>query len=405
MDTPISVEITTTGWAVGGAAVGRDDSGRAVFAAGALAGERVRVAITREQARFANGEVEQVLTPSADRVEPSCPEVANGCGGCDFAHVSATAQREAKQQMVTDALTRIGRVEAPQIASGPMLADRRFRSTVRAFPVPGSAEGRVGLLRRASHDTVAVASCEVAHPLVQELLVEGRYPGATEVMIRVGIRTGERLVVVTPTVGSASVPDGVILVGADELDAGRRAWIHEEVAGHTFRVSARSFFQTRPEGADALVELVRAGAGPAGQQLGRVVDLCAGVGVFAATMPARSVVAVEPNASAIADARINLRAHSDARIVRANLARWHPEPADVVIADPPRAGLGKDGVRVVAATGAARVVLISCDAGSLGRDAGLLTGAGFALDRVELVDMFPQTSHVEVVSTFTRRSL
>jgi tRNA/tmRNA/rRNA uracil-C5-methylase (TrmA/RlmC/RlmD family) len=113
----------------------------------------------------------------------------------------------------------------------------------------------------------------------------------------------------------------------------------------------------------------------------------------------RRVTLVEASASAAADARVNLAA-LDARVVRSDVGRWRPRRADAVVADPPRAGLGKAGVRAVAGTRAPRVVLVSCDAGALGRDAGLLARAGYRLVHATLVDQFVGTPHVEVVTRF-----
>jgi tRNA/tmRNA/rRNA uracil-C5-methylase (TrmA/RlmC/RlmD family) len=135
----------------------------------------------------------------------------------------------------------------------------------------------------------------------------------------------------------------------------------------------------------------------------RLVDLYGGVGLFAATVGrGANVELVEASASSAADARVNLRDRG-ARVVRSDVARWRARPADVVVADPPRAGLGPDGVRAVRATRAPRLVLVSCDAGALGRDAGLLAGAGYRLVASTVVDAFPHTPHVEVVSRFDRR--
>src|SRR5262249_20784122 len=156
-----------------------------------------------------------------------------------------------------------------------------------------------------------------------------------------------------------TVPEGVRLVGGDELAAGRRAFIHEDIAGRRFRISARSFFQPRPDGAEALIAAVGLvlGEAPSGQR--RFVDLYGGVGLFAATVGSGwRVTVVESSASAVADARVNL-ADQKARVVRANVARWRPSPADAVVADPPRAGLGRQGVRAVAGTGAPRLALVS----------------------------------------------
>lgn len=134
-----------------------------------------------------------------------------------------------------------------------------------------------------------------------------------------------------------------------------------------------------------------------------MVDLYAGVGLFSGTVGDwfQKVTAVESSASATADAAHNLGSH--VAIHRVPVERWVPELADVVIADPPRSGLRSQGVEVIRKTEAPHVLLVSCDAGALGRDAALMTSSGYELDRVDVLDMFPQTSHVEVVSGWVRR--
>lgn len=399
MDPADPIELVTTGVAVGGAGIARDPDGRVVFVDGALVGERVAVEVTESKRSFRRGRVVSVIEPSSGRVAPICPEVANGCGGCDLAHASAETQRTMKAAMVADSLRRLGRLdELPPLDPGPTLATTGFRTTVRAAVVGG----RAGLRHRRSHAVVAVESCRVAHPSVEELLVHGRYGDATEVTIRVGARTGERLVLVDGDPASVVLPPDVAVVGSGEPE--HAALIRETVTGHTFGISPRSFFQTRADGADALVATVDSLIGPGAG--GTLVDLCCGVGLFAATIGTRfgRIVAVESNRSAVADARRNLE-HLGERVTlrRETFERWSPVPADVVIADPSRSGLGKVGVANVAATGASVVVLVSCDAGSLGRDAGLLAGHGYVLDAVTLVDLFPDTAHVEVVSRYHRR--
>lgn len=389
------VELTVDGIATGGEGVGRDAEGRAVFVAGALPGERVRAEVAEARPRFARARLLAVLDPSPDRRPAPCPHVAEGCGGCDWQHVDPAAQRGLRRRIVADALARIGGLDGAPVVAGPKLPAAAARTTVRAVV----RDGRAGFRRRASHDPVTVASCLVAHPLVEELLVEGRFGEAAEVVVRAGARTGERMVLASPGAEGVVVPDDVVVVGADELDAGREAWIHEELGGRRWRVSARSFLQASPEGADALVEAVRGAVDP---DAGRLVDLCAGIGLFAGTVapPGSAVTAVESSPSAVADARHNLG--PEVRVVRSRMERWRPGPAEVVVADPPRKGLGREGVSRVVATGAGTVVLVSCDPGALGRDAGLLVAAGYALERAEVLDLFPQTSHVEVVSRFRR---
>ena len=132
-----------------------------------------------------------------------------------------------------------------------------------------------------------------------------------------------------------------------------------------------------------------------------MVDLYGGVGLFALALGAEHPMVVERSTSSVADARVNLES-VDARFVRTAVERWRPSPADVVVADPARAGLTKAGVRAAAATRAERIAVVSCDPASLARDARLLTDAGYRLEWVELVDLFPHTHHIEAVSAFVR---
>lgn len=393
------VELRTTAMAVGGEAVGREASGRVVFVTGAGPDETVQVELTDERRSFARGHVVAVVEPSADRVVPPCPHVVEGCGGCDWQHLGVGAQRRLRLEQVADVLRRQGGVADPVVRAGMELPAERLRTTVRGTTGP---DGRFAFRRRRSHDPVAVDSCLIAHPAVEEIVREGWFGEASSVTVRVGARTGERLVIVGPTAAGVRVPAGVTVIGSDELASGRRAWFHEQVAGRTWRVSAGSFFQASPEGADALVAEVGAVLDRWAPDAGRVVDLCCGVGLFAGTVGAgRSVVGVERNASSVADARHNL-ADAGARIVKVALGRWRPSPADVVVADPARSGLGKEGVTAVAATGAPLCVLVSCDPAALGRDAQLLGSVGYRHEGSTVLDLFGHTGQVEVVSGFRK---
>jgi len=186
----------------------------------------------------------------------------------------------------------------------------------------------------------------------------------------------------------------------------RPAFVHEEVAGRSFRIAADAFFQPGPVVAAALVAAVSAAVGDALPAGGLLVDAYAGVGLFASVLGAASgarVLAIESDPPAVADARVNL-ADLDARIVAMEVGRWRPAigeaNADVVVADPSRTGLGRPGVRSVAASGAGRLVLVSCDPASLARDVVLLAESGYHLSGITLVDAFPHTFHVETVARF-----
>jgi 23S rRNA (uracil1939-C5)-methyltransferase len=248
---------------------------------------------------------------------------------------------------------------------------------------------------------VEADACLAAHPLLEELIVDGRYPGAREVLLRVGVASGERLVSVDRAAQAARVPAGVHVVARKDQ---RSAFVHEEVCGRRFRISAGSFFQAGPAVATALASAVSDATGDALPPGGVLVDAYAGVGLFASVLGAAraaQVVAVESDRSAVADARVNL-AGLDALVVPSEVGRWDPVPADVVVADPARTGLGRPGVASLVATGAPRLVLVSCDPASMARDTALLAAVGYRLEAVTVVDAFPDTFHVETVSRFDR---
>ena len=206
-----------------------------------------------------------------------------------------------------------------------------------------------------------------------------------------------------------SLPDDVRVVGADELAAGRPiAWIHDEVAGRHWRISAGSFFQTRADGAAALVDVVRTMAADVlDRPSGVLFDAYSGVGLFAgALLDGRAgwrAVTAENDSSSVADARVNL-ADLDVRLVETSVERLRPPHADLVVADPSHAGLGTEAAGVVASTRAERIVLVSCDPAAAGRDVGLLKSRGYRPVESIVVDLFPHTHHTEVATRFDRRS-
>ncbi len=282
------MELTTSDMASGGDAVARASDGKAVFVRGALPGERVRVKILQEHATYAVGTIDELLEASPHRVAPPCPEVDRGCGACQWQHISIETQRELKTGFVVEAIQRAG-LECPEPEPTIELAPWHFRTTIDA----SVRDGRAGFLKARSHEIVPVQSCLVAHPLLVELLVEARYPGAREVLLRCGAHTGERIAATTPSGIGAGLPDDV-----------QSGHFHEHAAGRRWRVSARSFFQSRPDGADALAAIVAAAADELGA-LSTAVDLYTGVGLFAGVLAARGwkVSAVEGSQSAVSDAR------------------------------------------------------------------------------------------------------
>jgi 23S rRNA (uracil1939-C5)-methyltransferase len=385
-----TVEVNAERMATGGEAVARLADGRVIFVRGALAGEIVRVEITEEKKRFARGIVVDVVEPSPFRIEPSCSHAVSGdCGGCDWMHVRAQTQLDYKSDIVVEQLQRLGGVESPNVSTAETYRGRR--TTVRC----SVTNGRGGYRGRRSDQAFVAHECGAAHPLLEQLIVEGRFGNATEVTLRVGAATGERMVLTNGDVRSVSVPDGVQVTSTD--NPGDVA-IHEEVAGRLWRISAQSFFQTSHEGAEALVSAV-------GRSLhgntGAIVDLYSGVGLLGGAAAAdRLACAVESNPSSLNDARHNLG--SGVHIEASRVEQWSPTEFATVIADPARRGLAKAGTSIIDQTGASHLVLVSCDPASLGRDTALLSEQGWRHDQAEVIDMFPDTSRIEVVSTFRR---
>ena len=292
--------------------------GRVIFVRGALAGERVLVRIETEKRRFARGVATEIMDPSHHRVDPACSHARAGvCGGCDWMHSAAASQRSFKRELVVEQLQRLGGLDHPRVISAP--TPRGRRTTVRCIVVDGSA----GYRSRRSNDGFSAVECPAAHPLIEELIVEGDFGDAREVTLRVGAGTGDRMAVVDGRLEDVRVPADVAVVRVDDP---RPKAFYEQVAGGRWRISANSFFQTSHEGAQALVNAVaRALVGGTGS----LVDLYAGVGLLGgAASPELLELAVEQDRSSVADAQVNLPGRVE--VVQSRVERWVPSRFDLV---------------------------------------------------------------------------
>ncbi|MCU1387236.1 MAG: putative methyltransferase [Ilumatobacteraceae bacterium] len=378
-----AVELLTSHLVVGGAALARQADGRVVFVSGALPGETVSAEVHSAKKDFAKADVRSVVHASPDRVEPACEAWHRGCGGCDWQHIDPAAQLRHKTAIVREALTRTARLVDPVVVAAGSVSPWAYRTTVRL----ATSGASIGFRSRRSHDVVAIDACPVSAAVVNAEIAReatarrsGRLPDSgDEVVIRTSIATGE--------VNSSN-------------GKGPKA-LHEDVAGHRLRVSLGSFFQSSPQAADLLVAAVAAACGDVDLPTAHVVDAYGGIGLFGATVAAsaREVTLIEGSAAACADARVNLAGRT-ARIVEARVEDWKAVPADLVIADPARHGLDRQAAAVLVATGAPVIVLVSCDTGSLARDARILAGHGYRHDGTQVIDAFPNTAHIETVSRF-----
>lgn len=402
------IELELTGIAHGGEAVGRLD-GKACFVDGALPGERVRGEIVKDGRSWARVELREVLRPSPARVSPPCP-LFGACGGCQWQFAQYAAQQEWKQEILAGQLAHLGGIAEPP---------------VRATVAPGTPwgyrnradfqvdDGRPAFSRRRSRLLQTVDDCLLLRPELAGLL--GRLGGlgeATGVTLRVATSSGACLAVVS---GPVPAQAGEWRCGVVRREGSRLVpvigpgWIEETVAGVPFRITGDAFFQNNSAGAEALVGLVTEALAPRPDET--LLDAYAGGGLFGLTVgrAAARVVAVESGISAADDLRHNARhAPVPVRVVEGRAEAVLPALAmgwDLAVVDPPRTGLGAEGVQSVSLGRPRAIAYVSCDPAALARDARLLAGAGYRLEWAVPVDLFPQTFHVETVAAFALRGI
>ncbi|HEV8474386.1 MAG TPA: 23S rRNA (uracil(1939)-C(5))-methyltransferase RlmD [Methylomirabilota bacterium] len=443
-----SLELTIEDLAFGGEGVGRAD-GYVVFVRGGLPGDRLRVRLVEARGRFGRATIDEVLTPSPDRVDAPCPYFGR-CGGCRLQHLAYPAQLAFKEKQVRDCLERLGglgTVELRPILPAP--EPYGYRNKME-FTVAGP-QPNIGLHAAERFDVVLdIERCLLQSDTMNALLDEFRrqvrdralsvYDPQTErgllrfVMMREGRRTGEAMVNVvgaapdvetlTPVAEAlrARVPQtsSVVLnvnakkasvaVGSEEHLLLGRDHIREALGPVTFQVSANSFFQTNTVQAERLFAEVEAACELTGGET--LLDLYSGTGAISLLLARRVrwTYGIEVAAAAVADAIRNARANGienctflagEVRHVLPDLTR-QGVTASVVVADPPRAGFHPKALAALAAMAPARIVYVSCNPATLARDVGDLARHGYRLEWVQPVDMFPQTPHIEAVARLRR---
>ncbi|MFG1956100.1 class I SAM-dependent RNA methyltransferase [Nonomuraea sp. NPDC050022] len=411
-----SLELTVGPVAHGGWCVARHD-GRVVFVRHALPGERVIAEVTEETTRFLRADAVRVLEPSPDRVVPPCPYAGPGrCGGCDWQHATQEAQRGLKAAVVAEQLSRLAGIEREIVVEEvPGAKDGLgWRTRVQFAARPS---GELGFRRHRSHDIEVVDACLIAHPEVEAVGAEQReWQGASAVEV-IASSTGDRAVVVRPrprrsvTVPDLDAPASILLDQGKGHTVPRKGSgvLREQVGDREFRVAGSGFWQVHPGAAETLLDAVLSYAAPEPGEW--ALDLYCGVGLFAAGLAEGvgeqgAVFGLESEASAVRDARANLRDLPQARVERGRveeaLDRFQIERADIVVVDPPRSGLGRDVVHRITALESSRIVYVSCDPATLARDLAWFGDDGYGLVDLRAFDAFPMTHHVECVALLAR---
>jgi 23S rRNA (uracil1939-C5)-methyltransferase len=436
------LELTIDRLAHGGAGVARTD-GYVVFVRGAVPGDRVRARVTKSKRSFAEAESVELIEPSSERVEPVVPHP-----GAPWQVLPYERQLREKEDQVRDALTRIGRFEAPPVEPiVPALETLRYRNKLEySFGEDEQGELVLGFHRPGRFDLIDDVELDVlASERVDELRLAVRAWCRAEglsawdrraqqgvlrnLVVREGRRTGQVQARVVTSPGSsfridelaAATPADSVLwtraagvaettrAGETEVVKGKEH-LEEELSGLRFRISPDAFFQTNTEMAERLYGAAVELAGLTGRE--RVLDLFCGIGTIALVLAldAGEVWGVEILEEAVADAIENARLNGvdnarffagDVRLAMRPLLEQSGQP-DVVVLDPPRAGLSQKVVRRVLEAEAKRIVYVSCNPTTLAPNARQLADAGYELKTVRPVDMFPQTPHIECVALLER---
>ena len=409
--------------------------GKAVFVPFVLTGEKIEAALTEEKPGFARAKVETILEPSSHRVSPPCPHFTR-CGGCHYQHAAYDHQLEIKKEILRENLRRIAKLELQceiQLHPSPPW-NYRNRSRLQVRTQPNFA---AGYFKFASHELLPVEQCPISSPLINRgiaaLWQAGRagkaVEGVREVEFfanadsngnetkllleflcapearRAAVRAwAEELCETMPEIAAVSafrepqkgIQEPLVAVGASELTY--------QTKTAAYRVSAGSFFQTNRFLTDELVTIVTAGR--SGEL---ALDLYAGVGLFSTALACdfRHIISVESSQTATADLQYNLPVNGKA--VQATAEQYLAKASkpdqvvpDLVVVDPPRSGLGDPVARAVVSASAPRLTYVSCDPATLARDLVPLQAAGYRVDEVHVVDLFPQTYHIEAVLQLVR---
>jgi 23S rRNA (uracil1939-C5)-methyltransferase len=402
----------------GGLCLAAGDDGAIMMVEGGIPGEDVEVAVRYRKGRTSFASVVDVVAPSPHRVTPPCPYVPD-CGGCQWQHIDYAHQLALKREVVTDALDR-QRVPVPDtVEICGMDEPWRYRRRGEFHVVPGPAgvqDAGLGFNRARSWRPIAIEDCLIhdraiadALPALRNLARRGA-PDLATLHVTAGDGGRELLVRAKPSRALAAEAIDAVAhdLGSLQLctDSTSLTW-----RGHSYRVSPDTFMQVNWAQMEALYTRVLDALGVyAGL---RVVDAYAGVGVLAVHVAgrAREVVCIENNRDAARLGVLNARVNDVAggvRYVRASVEQALPAiaadgPVDRLILDPPRAGCGGRVTAWLALAGPARAVYVSCDPATLARDLHVLVASGpYAIEHLAIVDMFPQTHHVECVVSLAR---
>ena len=390
----------------GGEAMGRLLDGRAVFVPFGLPGETVQVRLVEEKRGFARGELLEVLKPSPDRITPQCKHFMV-CGGCHYQHLPYEAQTQAKADILKDQLIRIGKLDDPPVEETiPSPNPWNYRNHVQFHQ---DREGKLGFQAARSHEIVPIEECHLPEESLNILWPQLEIEPLPD-LERIGLRLGadeEVMIVLESWIDEAfdfkvDFPAAAVQVGPDQIHIlADRHYFETTVLDRVFRVSAGSFFQVNTPMAEKMVEHLLANLNLSTERT--LLDVYCGVGLFSAFLAPKvgRLIGIEASPSAVGDFVVNLDEFDNVEVYEDTAEEALPNldiQADIVVVDPPRAGLARPALDAILALGPKMLAYVSCDPATLARDAKRLTAGGYILKQVTPFDLFPQTFHIESIS-------
>ncbi|HEY9077633.1 MAG TPA: class I SAM-dependent RNA methyltransferase [Anaerolineaceae bacterium] len=404
------LELQITGMAFGGEAMARRADGRVVFVAGCLPGERVLAQVIEEKRGFVRASLVEILDPSPERILPKCKHFGV-CGGCHYQFLAYQRQCEIKRQILIDQLSRIANIQNPPVKPlQPAPNEWHYRNTVQ-FHL--SSDGKVGYQKAGSNEVVAIQECYLPEPPLDELwkmLDLDAIPGLQRISLKIG--SAQNLMVVlegtdpTPPEFSVDIPLSCVYHSpAGEVVLAGDPALMMEVNHRKFQVSAGSFFQVNTAQAGAMVRYLLQRL-PLTRRM-TLLDVYCGVGLFSAFLAEKveHCIGIEVSPSACEDFTFNLDRYDHVDLYQGKAEDILPNlaiRADVVLVDPPRAGIEVAARRAIERLNPAMIAYISCDPATLSRDARGFLAYGYHLVEVVPFDLFPQTYHLESISFFER---
>lgn len=393
---PAKFEVAVEKLVYGGEGLSRID-GRVVLTPFVLPQERALVETEREKPGLLRTRLVEILSASPRRVIAPCPYFAR-CGGCDYQHASYELQLSIKRSILEEELRRLGKMEPPAEIATVAAEPWHYRNRAQ-FHLSG---GEIGYLEEGSRRLCPVDRCPISSPRINQILAtlremmrEPRWP---QFIRSLEVFTNENEVQLNVLETGRPLARRFFEWCAERIPGLVSGALDYPAQGGLYRVSARSFFQVNRHLIDALVDTALEGA-----EGETALDLYAGVGLFSIPLARRfrRVAAVESGGGAIRDLRFNAeRAGVDLAAMQGNVEevlQSMDRPPDFLLADPPRAGLGRRVVGRLASWKPPRVIIVACDPATLARDLAGLVAAGYRIERMSLVDLFPQTFHLETV--------